>query len=181
MVQYGSLLGGFPLSPVPGTPPRWYHYQNMTCKLYWSLIGWRKSSLLCHWTCDMRPNIDLLDFNPHSQQKIGWNFCLNKRTFLYQPKNSCFVVCWGSTDVPLVDSRGADPARAEWKSLVHTFCTLYIFRVFSVYIFTFCNCVLLKLKSIWSNKCTSRLYQKCIIVWARNEPLEKDKWLMPWL
>ncbi len=39
------------------------------------------------------------------------DFCLDKCTFLYQPKNSCFVVYWGSTDVPLVDSRGADPAR----------------------------------------------------------------------
>ncbi len=85
-VQYGSLLGGFPLSPVPGTRPRWYHYQNMTCKLYWSLIGRRKSSLLCHWTCDMRPNIDLLDLNPHSQQRLDetsvWTnapFCINQK------------------------------------------------------------------------------------------------------
>ncbi len=42
-VQYGSLLGGFPLGTVPGTflvPPRPgvpsdpYRYQNVTCKLY---------------------------------------------------------------------------------------------------------------------------------------------------
>ncbi len=37
---------------VPSDP---YRYQNVTCKLYWSLIGRRESSLLCHWTCDMRP------------------------------------------------------------------------------------------------------------------------------
>ncbi len=33
-----------------------YRYQNVTCKLCWSLIGLRKSSLLRHWTCDMRPS-----------------------------------------------------------------------------------------------------------------------------
>ncbi len=60
-VQYGSLLGGFPLGTVPGTwsffsttsagvPSDPYRYQNVTCKLYWSLIGRRKSSLLRHWT-----------------------------------------------------------------------------------------------------------------------------------
>ncbi len=108
--RYGSLLGGFPLGTVPGTwyffsttlagvPSDPYRYQNVTCKLYWSLIGRRKSSLLRHWTCDTKPNIYPLDLNQHSQRRIGCNFCLNKRTFLYQPKNSCFVVCWGSTDI----------------------------------------------------------------------------------
>ncbi len=88
-----------------------------------------------------------LDLNQHSQWRIGRNFCLKKRTFLYQPKISCFVVCWGSTDVPLVDSRGADPARAWWgESCVYTFCTLYIFRVYFLFIFLHCNCVLLQLK-----------------------------------
>ncbi len=56
MVQYGSLLGGFPLGTVPGTwyffcttsaevPSELYRYQNVTFKLCWSLIGRRKSSL----------------------------------------------------------------------------------------------------------------------------------------
>ncbi len=72
--------------------------KNVTCKLYWSLIGQIKSY-------NKRPNIDPLDLNQHSQQRIGRNFCLNKRTFLYQPKKSCFVVCWGSIDVPLVDRK----------------------------------------------------------------------------
>ncbi len=58
---------------------------------------------------------DPLDLNQHSQRRIGRNFCLNKRTFLHQPQNISVVVCWGSTDVPLVDSRGADPARAWWR------------------------------------------------------------------
>jgi len=68
-VQYGSLLGGFPLvqylvlfsTTLAGVPSDPYHYPNVTCKLYWSLIGLRKSSLLRHWTCDIRPNIYLLD------------------------------------------------------------------------------------------------------------------------
>ncbi len=66
-VRYGSLWGGFPLGTVPGTwyffsttsvevPCKPYRYQNVTCKLCWSLIGLRKSSLLHHWTCDTRPS-----------------------------------------------------------------------------------------------------------------------------
>ncbi len=70
-VRYGSLLGGFPLGTVPGTwyffsttsvevPCEPYRYQNVTCKLCWSLIGRRKSSLLRHWTCDTRPSSSAL-------------------------------------------------------------------------------------------------------------------------
>jgi len=66
-VRYDSLLGGFPLGTVPGTwyffsttsvevPSEPYRYQNVTCKLCWSLIGRRESSLLRHWTCDTRPS-----------------------------------------------------------------------------------------------------------------------------
>ncbi len=43
-------------------------------------------SLLCHWTCDTRPNIDPLDLNQHSQRRIGRNFCLNKCTFCINHK-----------------------------------------------------------------------------------------------
>ncbi len=66
-VRYGSLWGGFPLGTVPSTwyffsttsaevPSEPYRYQNVTCKLYWSLIGRRESSLLRQWTCDTRPS-----------------------------------------------------------------------------------------------------------------------------
>ncbi len=107
---------------------------------------------------------DPLDLNQHSQRRIGRNFCLNKRTFLHQPQNSSVVVCWGSSDVPLVDSRGADPVRAWWhdaegkkKPYVYTF-ELAIFSeyVFCLY-FYLCICVLLQLKTIWSNKCNVTL------------------------
>ncbi len=173
-VRYGSLLGGFPLGTVPGTwyffsttsavvPSVPYRYQNVTCKLCWSLIGRRESSLLRQWTCDMRP-IDPLDLNQHSQRRSGRSFCLNKRTVLHQPQMICFVVCWGSSDVPLVDSRGADPVRAWWrdaegKSHMYILLNLLYFSeyVFCLY-FYLCICVLLQLKTIWSNKCTSRLY-----------------------
>ncbi len=177
--RYGSLLGGFPLGTVPGTwyffsttsaevPSEPYRYQNVTCKLCWSLIGRRKSSLLRHWTCNTRdPPLQSypLDLNQHSQRRIGRNFCLNKRTFLHQPQNSSVVVCWGSSDVPLVDTRGADPARAWWrdaegKSLMYN--VTFELAIFSEYVFCLyfylCICVLLQLKTIWSNKCTSRLY-----------------------
>ncbi len=108
---------------------------------------------------------DPLDLNQHSQRRIGRNFCLNKRTFLHQPQNSSVVVCWGSTDVPLVDSRGADSVRAWWhdaegKSLMYN--VTFELAIFSEYVFCLyfylCICVLLQLKTIWSNKCTSRLY-----------------------
>ncbi len=87
---------------------------------------------------------DPLDLNQHSQRRIGRNFCLNKRTFLHQPQNSSVVVCWGRTDVLLVDGRGADPARAWWhdaegKSLMYITLLLnllYFQIMFSVYIFT---------------------------------------------
>ncbi len=66
--RYGSVrftFGGFSTgyctwyffsttsAEVPSDP---YRYQNVTCKLYWFLIGRRKSSLLRHWTCDTRPS-----------------------------------------------------------------------------------------------------------------------------
>ncbi len=114
--RYGSVrftFGGFSTgyctwyffsttsAEVPSEP---YRYQNVTCKLYWSLFGRRESSLLHHWTCDMRP-IDPLDLNQHSQRRIGRSFCFNKRTFLHQPQNSSVVVCWGSSDVQSLMAR----------------------------------------------------------------------------
>ncbi len=124
---------------VPSDP---YRYQNVTCKLCWSLIGRRESSFLRHWTCDMRP-IDPLDLNQHSQRRSGRSFCFNKRTFLHQPQIICFIVCWGSSDVPLVDSRGADLMRAWWrdaegKSHMYIHLNLLYFQsMSSVYNFTF--------------------------------------------
>ncbi len=79
---------------------------------------------------------DPLDLNQHSKRRSG-------RTFLHQPQIICFIVCWGSTDVPLVDSRGADPVRAWWrdaeeKSLMYILLYLLYFQsMSSVYIFTF--------------------------------------------
>ncbi len=160
-VQYGSLLGGFPLGTVPGTwyflvPPQPGFQAIRTVTKTWrvnSTDHWLAGDLYC--VTELATRDDPLDLNQHSQRRIGRNFCLNKRTFLYQPKN----ICWGSSGVPLVDSRGADPARAEWKSLMYILFSLCIFLeyVFCLY-FCLCICVLLQLKTIWSNKCTSRLY-----------------------
>ncbi len=129
---------------VPSEP---YRYQNVTCKLCWSLIGRRESSLLRHWTCDTRPSSTARPARFKSAQpaKERTELCLNKCTFLHQPQNSSVVVCWGSSDVPLVDSRGADPARAWWhdaegKSLMYITLLLnllYFQSMSSVYIFTF--------------------------------------------
>ncbi len=127
-VRYGSLLGGFPLGTVPGT---WYFFSTTSVEVPSSRTvtkTWRVNSA-DHWMAGENrhycvtelatrdPPLPLypLDLNQHSQRRIGRNFCLNKRTFLHQPQNSSVVVCWGSSDVPLVDSRGADPARAWWR------------------------------------------------------------------
>ncbi len=155
-VRYGSLLGGFPLGTVPGT---WYFFSTTSVEVPSSRTvtkTWRINSA-DHWmagenrhycvtelaTRDPPLQSYPLDLNQHSQRRIGRNFCLNKRTFLHQPQNSSVVVCWGSTDVPLVDSRGADPARAWWhdaegKALCITLLLnlLYLQSMFSVYIFT---------------------------------------------
>ncbi len=177
-VRYGSLLGGFPLGTVPGT---WYFFSTTSVEVPSSRTvtkTWRVNSA-DHWlawenrhycvtelaTRDPPLPLYPLDLNQHSQRRIGRNFCLNKRTFLHQPQNSSVVVCWGSSDVPLVDSRGADPARAWWrdaegKSLMYN--VTFELAIFSEYVFCLyfylCICVLLQLKTIWSNKCTSRLY-----------------------
>ncbi len=146
--RYGSVrftLGGFSTgyctwyffsTTSAGVPSDPYRYQNVTCKLYWSLIGRRESSLLRHWTCDTRPNIYPLDLNQHSQRRSGRNFCLKKHTFFYQPKILLFH-CLLRKYRPLVDSRGADPARAWWgdaelKSLVYI---LFALCIFSEYVF----------------------------------------------
>ncbi len=156
-VRYGSLLGGFPLGTVPGT---WYFFSTTSVEVPSSRTvtkTWRVNSA-DHWlagenrhycvtelaTRDPPLQSYPLDLNQHSQRRIGRNFCLNKHTFLHQPQNSSVVVCWGSTDVPLVDGRGADSARAWWhdaegKSLMYITLLLnllYLQSMFSVYIFT---------------------------------------------
>ncbi len=68
---WGVSYRSVPLTVTVHVP---YHYQNVMCKLCWSLIGRREFSLLCHWTCDTRPNIDPLDLNQHSRRRIGCTF-----------------------------------------------------------------------------------------------------------
>ncbi len=91
-VRYGSLLGGFPLSTVPGTwyffsttsaevPSEPYRYQNVTCKLCWSLIGLGKSSLLRHWTCHTRPSSTALPTRFKSAQPAKAD--LTKAAFIW--------------------------------------------------------------------------------------------------
>ncbi len=60
---------------------------------------------LRHWTCGTRHN-RAARFK--SAQPV------KDRTQLFW-MSTPFVVCWGTTDCPLVDSRGADPARAWWS------------------------------------------------------------------
>ncbi len=178
MVRFGTVhfWGDFPLGTVPGTflvPPQPRFQANRTVTKTWrvnSTDHWLagENRLYCVTELVTRdPPVQPypLDLNQHSQRRSGRNFCLNKRTFLYQPQIICFIVCWGSSDVPLVDSRGADPVRAWWrdaegKSLIYN--VTFELAISSEYVFCLyfylCICVLLQLKTIWPNKCTSRLY-----------------------
>ncbi len=107
-VQYGSLLGGFPLGTVPGTwyffsttpaevPSDPYRYQNITCKLYWSLIGRKKKRLYCvteHATRDPP-----LQPYPLSDATFVWTnarFCINQKmsVSLYVEEYVCWGVCF---------------------------------------------------------------------------------------
>ncbi len=104
--------------------PRLRFQVNRTITKTWreTLLIWLEKIIsVCVIELVTRDTTDLLDLNQHSQRRIERN-CLNERTFFYQSKQFCFVVCWGNTDIPLVYSRGADPARAwwseaEWKSI----------------------------------------------------------------
>ncbi len=89
-VRYGSLLGGFPLSTVPGTflvPPRLGFQAIRTVTKTWRV------NATDHWLAGenrhyrvtelatLVPTIDPLDLNQHSQRGIGCTICLNKRNF----------------------------------------------------------------------------------------------------
>ncbi len=141
MVRHGSLLGVFSTgyctwyffsttsAEVPSDP---YRYQNVTCKLCWSLIGRRESSLLRHWTCDMRP-IDPVDLNQHSQRRSGRTFCINHKIAVSLSVEEV------QTFLSLIDEEriqwelgGATPKE---KVLCIYFWTCYIFRVCPLFIF----------------------------------------------
>ncbi len=156
-VRYGSLLGGFPLGTVPGTflvPPQPRFQASRTVTKTWrvnSVDHWLAGENRHYCVTELAtrdPPLQPypLDLNQHSQRRIGRNFCLNKRTFLHQPQNSSVVVCWGSTDVPLLSLIAEE--RIQWeldgatpkeKALCITLLLnlLYFQSMFSVYIFTF--------------------------------------------
>ncbi len=159
-VRYGSLLGGFPLGTVPSTwyffsttsvevPIEPYRYQNVTCinsADHW-MAGENRHYLLRH--LNLRHETLLYSFYParfKSAQpakdrtqllfKTNAHFCINH-------KIAVSLSVEESTDVPLVDSRGADPARAWWHDarrkkalcIYVYFWTCYIYRVCFLFIF----------------------------------------------
>ncbi len=74
-VQYGSILGGFPLGTVPGTflvPPRPRFQASRTVTKTWRVnsaghwLAGENRHCLRHWTCGTNP----LDLNQHSQRRI---------------------------------------------------------------------------------------------------------------
>ncbi len=116
-VRYGSLLGGgfhWVQYLVPGSffsttsvevPNKPYLYQNVTCvNPDWP----EKIVTACIIELATQDTTDPHGLNNHSQRRI-------KRNCFEWAHLFCFVGCWGSTDVPLVDSQGADPARAWWS------------------------------------------------------------------
>ncbi len=112
---------------VPSDP---YRYQNVTCKLYWSLIDRRESSLLRHWTCDMRP-IDPLDLNQHRQRRIGCNFCIIQKISVSLSVEETFLSLIAEERIQW-ELDGATPKE---KALCIYFWTCYIFRVCLLFIF----------------------------------------------
>ncbi len=156
MVRYGSLLGGFPLGTVPGTwyffsttsaevPSEPYRYQNVTCKLYWSLIGLGKSSLLRHWICDTRPSSTVLparfkSAQPAKERTQDAAFVSTNAPFCINHKLS---VSLSVEEVQTFLSLIAEE-RIQWeldgttpkeKALCIYFWTCYIFRVCLLFIF----------------------------------------------
>ncbi len=90
------LFSTFLVPPQPRFQAIRTSYQNVTCKLC-MITDWPErivitaSLNLRHETLLYSP--DPLDLNQHSQRRVGRSFCFNKRTFLYQPKNVCFLLC----------------------------------------------------------------------------------------
>ncbi len=117
------LCHGPALGTVPGTffsttsaevPSESYCYQKVTCKLL--ITDWPENIVTaCVIELAARDTTDPLDLNQHSQWRIECNCFEWAHLSFNNQKHFCFVVCWGSTDCPLVNSRGADPARAWWS------------------------------------------------------------------
>ncbi len=141
-VQYDSLLGGFPLLSVPGNwyflvpPPTRFKAIHTFTKTWCvnSTDHWLAGENR-HYCVTELTTRDLTDLNQHSQRRIGCNFCLNKHTFLYQPKNVSWYVeevqmyFWSGSSESLMGRRGMK------TPYVYTFCNLYIFRVYFLFIF----------------------------------------------
>ncbi len=79
---------------------------------------------LRHWTCGTRHNRPA---RFKSAQPAKDAHVLNERTSLLTPK-MFYVVCWGSTDCRLIDSRGTDPVRAWWRAWSYS-CSLRLFLI----------------------------------------------------
>ncbi len=105
--------------------PPWPRYQaNRTVTKSWRVnsadhwLAGENSHCLRHWTCGTRLNRPARFKSAQPAKDRSQLFWMSAPFFNNQ--KMAFVVCWGSTDVPLIDSRGADPARAwsdvEWKS-----------------------------------------------------------------
>ncbi len=151
-VRYGSLLGGFPLGTVPGTwyffsttsaevPSDPYRYQNVTCKLRWSQIGWRESSLLHQWTCDMRP-ARFKSAQPAKERTQDAAFVSTNAPFCINHKLSISLsVEEVQTFLSLIAEeriqRELDGATPKEKALCILLNLLYLQSMSSVYIFTF--------------------------------------------
>ncbi len=147
MVRFGTVhfwgVFHWVLYLVPGTflvPPQPRFQAIRTVTKTWhvnSADHWLagENRRYCHCrTCDMRP-ARFKSAQPAKERTQDAAFVSTKRTFLHQPQIICFIVCWGSSDVPLVDSRGADPVMARRRRKKPYVYTCYIFRVCLLFIF----------------------------------------------
>ncbi len=125
--RYGSVqftFGGFPLGTVPGTWYFFYYHLGRGSKRSVLLPKpGMKTLLITDWPEKIFITVSLnlryetqhrsARFKSAQPAKDQTQLLFEQMHLLYQPQNGCFVVCWGSTDVPLIDCRGADLARAE--------------------------------------------------------------------
>ncbi len=111
---------------VPGTflvPPQPRFQAIRTVTKTWRENGRRKSSLLHHWTCHTRPNIDPLDLNLRYGSRVRTQgqttaFTSSKRTDLWRQSNPGAV---RSTS-----ARVKAPESDQWLT---PFCYLYCYNV----------------------------------------------------
>ncbi len=145
MVRYGSVWFTFVFFSTGYStwyflvPPRPRFQAIRTVTKTWRVnstdhwLAWENRQYCVNWTCDTRPNIDLLDLNQHSQRSIAtfvWtnaNFCINQK----------IAVSWSVEEVQTFLSLIAEERiqrELNEKALCIYFLHFVYFRVYFLFI-----------------------------------------------